>query len=91
MVDATAGEDGITAQYYVANTERVLEFDHDGRAAAVVQNVGGHAILKVHPTAEGDELEYYHDFDVVLDHITELLGASLRDLPAPEGAVDMGM
>ncbi|ELZ60319.1 MULTISPECIES: hypothetical protein [unclassified Haloferax] len=91
MTDATAEANGVTARYYVTDAERVLEFDRDGRTAAVAQNIDGYAMLKVRPTADGDELERYYGFDMALDHAAELLGVSPHDLPVPEDAVDMGM
>ena len=81
----------ITARYYETDDERVLEFDREGATAAIAQNVEGYAMLKVRPTAEGDELERYYGFDMALDHAAELLGASPHDLPVPDAASDMGM
>jgi hypothetical protein len=91
MTEETAEADGVTARYYETDTERVLEFERDGRTAAVAQNVEGYAMLKVRPTADGDELERYYGFDMALDHAAELLGADPNALPVPEGAADMGM
>jgi hypothetical protein len=88
-VSVSAG--GITARYYRTDEERVLTFERDGRTAAVAQNVDGYAMLKVRPTAEGDELERYYGFDMALDHAAELLGVSPSKLPVPEPAADMGM
>jgi hypothetical protein len=85
----TAG--GITARYEETDTERLLTFERDGRTAAVAQNSEGYAMLKVRPTADGDELERYYGFDMALDHAAELLGVSPRELPVPEPASDMGM
>jgi len=82
---------GITATYREADGERLLEFERDGRTAAVAQNVEGYAMLKVRPSADGDELERYYGFDMALDHAAELLGATPTDLPVPEAAADMGM
>jgi len=87
----TAEADGIAARYYVADGERVLAFDRDGRTAAVAQNVEGYAMLKVRPTPEGDELERYYGFDMALDHAAELLGVAPKALPVPDAAADMGM
>ena len=87
----TATANGVTARYYETDTERVLEFERDGRTAAVAQNSEGYAMLKVRPSADGDELERYYGFDMAIDHAAELLGASPRDLPVPDGATDMGM
>jgi len=88
---ATATNDGITARYRETDTERVLEYERDGRTAAIAQNTEGYAMLKVRPTAEGDELERYYGFDMALDHAAELLGVSQHDLPVPKPADDMGM
>jgi len=86
-----AEANGIAAQYRETETERLLTFERDGRTAAVAQNVEGYAMLKVRPSAGGDELERYYGFDMALDHAAELLGASRHDLPVPDGADDMGM
>jgi hypothetical protein len=48
-------------------------------------------MLKVRPTADGDELERYYGFDMALDHAAELLGVPPSALPVPEPAADMGM
>jgi hypothetical protein len=87
----TATANGVTARYFETETERVLEFDRDGRTAAVAQNAEGYAMLKVRPAADGDELERYYGFDMALDHAAELLGVGVHDLPIPEGADDLGM
>ena len=87
----TAEADGIVARYEATGGERVLSFEYDGRTAAVAQNVEGYAMLKVRPTADGDELERYYGFDMALDHAAELLGVAVGDLPVPEAAADMGM
>ena len=87
----TATANGVTARYFETETERVLEFDRDGRTAAVAQNTEGYAMLKVRPAADGDELERYYGFDMALDHAAELLGVGVHDLPIPEGADDLGM
>lgn len=91
MTEQTAEADGVTARYYETDTERVLEFEADGRTAAIAQNVEGYAMLKVRPSADGDELERYYGFDMALDHAAELLGADPNDLPVPDAAADMGM
>lgn len=88
---AVAQAGGITARYYETEAERVLEFDRDGRTAVIAQNREGYAMLKVRPTADGDELERYYGFDMALDHAAELLGLDPGDLPVPEPAEDMGM
>jgi hypothetical protein len=91
MTEETAEAGDVTARYYETDTERVLAFERDGRTAAVAQNVEGYAMLKVRPTAEGDELERYYGFDMALDHAAELLGVAPNDLPVPDAAADMGM
>ncbi|WP_049889125.1 DUF7111 family protein [Natronolimnohabitans innermongolicus] len=98
--DRTAERDGISATYDETETERVLEFTavdggestaRAGATAAIAQNIEGYAMLKVRPTADGDELERYYGFDMALDHAAELLGVSPHDLPVPAAAEDMGM
>ncbi|WP_435360668.1 DUF7111 family protein [Haloarchaeobius sp. DFWS5] len=91
MSDETVTENGITARYYETEAERVLTFDTGSATAAIAQNIEGYAMLKVRPTADGDELERYYGFDMALDHVAELLGVSEHDLPIPESAADMGM
>ena len=91
MTDETAAANDVTARYTETDTERVLAFESDGRTAAIAQNREGYAMLKVRPTADGDELERYYGFDMALDHAAELLGISSHDLPVPESAGDMGM
>jgi len=91
MTEQTAEADGVTARYYETDTERVLAFERDGQTAAVAQNVEGYAMLKVRPTADGDELERYYGFDMALDHAAELLGVRANSLPVPDAADDMGM
>ncbi|MFC7177311.1 DUF7111 family protein [Halosegnis marinus] len=88
---STAEADGVTAEYTETDDERLLVFERDGATAAVAQNIEGYAMLKVRPTADGDELERYYGFDMALDHAAELLGVSPHDLPVPEDAADMGM
>jgi hypothetical protein len=88
---STAEADEISARYRETDKERLLEFEADGRTAAIAQNVEGYAMLKVRPSADGDELERYYGFDMALDHAAELLGVSPRDLPIPADAEDMGM
>jgi len=87
----TATADGITATYRETAAERLLTFDADGATAAIAQNVEGYAMLKVRPSADGDELERYYGFDMALDHAAELLGTSPNALPIPSAAADMGM
>jgi hypothetical protein len=87
----TATADDVTARYYETETERVLEFERDGRTAAVAQNVEGYAMLKVRPSVDGDELERYYGFDMALDHAAELVGVGVDDLPVPDDADGLGM
>ncbi|APX95620.1 DUF7111 family protein [Natronorubrum daqingense] len=98
--DRTATANGIEATYDETETERLLEFravstdgseTTPGASAVIAQNVEGYAMLKVRPTADGDELERYYGFDMALDHAGELLGVSPHDLPIPEAGDDMGM
>ena len=91
MTDETTEANGITARYTETDAERVLAFESDGETAAIAQNRDGYAMLKVRPTAEGDELERYYGFEMALDHAAELLRTSPHDLPVPEPAADMGM
>jgi hypothetical protein len=89
MTEATAN--GVTASYRETDTERLIEFERDGATAAIAQNIDGYAMLKVRPSADGDELQRYYGFDMALDHVGELLGVAPNDLPVPEDASDMGM
>ncbi|AKH98706.1 MULTISPECIES: DUF7111 family protein [Halobacteriaceae] len=91
MINVTLEENGITTRYFETESERVLEFGHAGRTAAVIQNREGYAMVKVRTTPDGDELERYYGFDMALDHAAELLGVAPPDLPIPGEAVDMGM
>ncbi|MFC4450429.1 DUF7111 family protein [Halorussus aquaticus] len=91
MTEQEAENAGVTARYYETDDERVLEFDGDRATAAIAQNVEGYAMLKVRPSADGDELERYYGFDMALDHAAELLGVAPHDLPVPADAEDMGM
>ena len=95
MTEAEASANGVTARYYETEAERILTFRSDREAvagtAAVAQNREGYAMLKVRPTADGDELERYYGFDMALDHAAEQLGVDPGDLPIPEPASDMGM
>ncbi|MCU4741384.1 hypothetical protein OB955_11675 [Halobacteria archaeon AArc-m2/3/4] len=86
-----AETDTVTATYTETDAERLLAFDRDGRTAAIAQNLDGYAMLKVRPTADGDELERYYGFDMALDHVGELLAVSPHELPIPDAADDMGM
>ena len=87
MTELTAGD--VTAHYTETDGERRLSFDRDGRQAMVAQNIEGYAMLMVR--ADGDELERYYGFDMALDHVAELLGVGVNDLPIPDPAADMGM
>ncbi|QLD85113.1 hypothetical protein HWV23_05040 [Natronomonas halophila] len=88
---STAEADGISARYRETDEERLLEFEADGRTAAIAQNIEGYAMLKVRPSADGDELKRYYGFDMALDHAAELLAVPVHDLPIPDEAEDMGM
>ena len=88
---STVEADGITARYRETERERLLEFEAGDRTAVIAQNVEGYAMLKVRPSASGDELERYYGFDMALDHAAELLGVDPAELPIPEAAADMGM
>ncbi|AUX09998.1 hypothetical protein AArcSl_2376 [Halalkaliarchaeum desulfuricum] len=83
--------DGITARYFTAGTERLLEFTADGRTAVLAQNTDGYAMLTVRPGIDAEELERYYGFEMALDHAAELLDVSPHRLPVPEPAADMGM
>jgi hypothetical protein len=91
MTEETADGNGLTARYYETETERILEFSGRNATAAIAQNLEGYAMLKVRPTAEGNEVERYYGFDMALDHAAELLGVQPNDLPVPDAADDMGM
>ena len=88
---STAESGDVTARYRETDGERLLTFDAGGKTAAIAQNIEGYAMLKVRPTADGDELERYYGFDMALDHAAELLGISPAELPIPDDAKDMGM
>ncbi len=94
--ERTETSDAITATYRETETERLLEFATEKPSggqttAAIAQNREGYAMLKVRPTADGDELERYYGFDMALDHVGELLEVPLHELPVPDAAADMGM
>lgn len=91
MGDTTAEANGIAARYEETDGERRLTFSMEGREATVAQNVDGYAMLKVRSGPSGDELERYYGFDMALDHVAELLGVGVGDLPVPDAAADMGM
>ena len=87
---------GIRARYAETETERLLTFEATSESAAdgtaaIAQNREGYAMVKVRPTADGDELERYYGFDMALDHVAELLGVRAHELPVPPAAEDMGM
>ncbi len=87
----TLSENGISAQYFETDHERVLEFSREGKTAVVAQNAEGYGMLKVRETPESPEIERYYGFDMALDHAGELLGVRPNDLPIPEPADDLGM
>jgi len=87
MTELSAGD--ITARYEETDGERRLSFERNGDRATVAQNIEGYAMLMVR--ADGDELERYYGFDMALDHVAEILGVGVNDLPVPEPAEDMGM
>jgi hypothetical protein len=87
----TLSADGVTARYYVTDTERILEFSAGEDTATVAQNIEGYAMLKVRTVSEGEVLERYYGFDMALDHAAELLGVPPARLPVPEDAADMGI
>ena len=57
MGDDATSTDGIDAEYFETESERVLVFECDGRRAAIAQNREGYAMLKVRPGVDGEELE----------------------------------
>ncbi len=94
--DEHAEANGITATYTETETERILAFEPAADSsvrgrAAIAQNIDGYAMLKVRPSADGDELERYYGFDMALDHAAELLSVSPHELPIPPAADDLGM
>ncbi|WP_138006469.1 DUF7111 family protein [Halalkalirubrum salinum] len=91
MTDSTETTGQIDSTYTERDGERVLSFSGQNGSAAIAQNIDGYAMVKVRPTPDGDELERYYGFDMALDHVAELLGVSVDDLPIPESAADMGM
>ncbi|MFB6128870.1 MAG: hypothetical protein ABEJ47_03820 [Halorhabdus sp.] len=91
MATSESTDGGITATYEETDAERRLVFEREGETAAIAQNREGYAMLKVRPTADGDELERYYGFDMALDHAAELLGVDPSQLPIPDPAEDMGM
>jgi hypothetical protein len=83
--------EAVTASYEETPAERLLVFERDGRVASVAQNRDGYAMLTVRRGRDGPELERYYGFDMALDHVAELLGVAVGDLPVPDPAADMGM
>ncbi|WP_122089123.1 DUF7111 family protein [Halalkalicoccus subterraneus] len=81
--------DEITVDYRETDTERVLEFEREGRVIEIAQNREGYAMLMVREG--GDELERYYGFDMALDHAAERLGVRPAALPVPDPASDMGL
>lgn len=87
----TIEANGVHAQYYDTETERILTFEHGEKTAAIAQNIEGYAMLKVRRTPESGVLERYYGFDMALDHAAELLDRQPPALPVPDEAADMGM
>jgi hypothetical protein len=86
----TVSADGVTATYQETDTERQLLVRADGAEATVAQNTDGYAMLAVRDR-DGTERERYYGFDMALDHVAELLGVEVHDIPVPDPAEDMGM
>jgi hypothetical protein len=80
----------VTATYQETDTERQLLVRAGGVEATVAQNIDGYAMLAVRDR-DGNERERYYGFDMALDHIAELVGIEVHDIPVPEPAEDMGM
>lgn len=91
MGNENQGKSTIEAEYYETDTQRVLEFRSTDKTAIITQNRTGYAMVKVHDGKNSDELERYYGFDMALDHVAELLGVSISQLPIPDSAEDMGM
>jgi len=89
-MEETVREDGIAATYRETGTERQLVVRAGDSEATVAQNIDGYAMLAVRD-GTGTEHERYYGFDMALDHVAELLGVGVRDIPVPDGAEDMGM
>lgn len=92
MGETTVTENGIQARYVETDDERQLIFeqaDDSAVRAMVAQNLDGYAMLAVR--MDGEELERYYGLDMALDHVAELLGVPVDDLPLPKGGRDMGM
>lgn len=86
----TDDESGIVSEYHETDGERILEFRRENTKAMISQNLDGYAMVKVRDAA-GNELERYYGFDMALDHVAELLGVAVHELPVPKDAADMGM
>ena len=90
-VPAESSRNGIEAQYYTTEEERILEFADGDRTAVIAQNVDGYAMVSVRPGLDAEELERYYGFEMALDHAAELLAVAPGELPVPDQARDMGM
>lgn len=86
----TDDESDIVSEYHETDGERILEFRRENTKAMISQNLDGYAMVKVRDAA-GNELERYYGFDMALDHVAELLGVAVHELPVPKDAADMGM
>jgi hypothetical protein len=89
-MEETASADGITATYRETETERQLVVRAGDSEATVAQNIEGYAMLAVRDSAN-TERERYYGFDMALDHVAELLGIAVHDIPVPDAAEDLGM
>lgn len=87
----TVSANGVRATYDETESERILAFERDDRAAVVAQNREGYAMLAVRDAVDGTERERYYGLEMALDHAAELLGVAPGDLPLPAAARDMGM
>jgi hypothetical protein len=89
-MEETARADGIAATYRETETERQLVVSASEGEATVAQNIDGYAMLAVRDDT-GTERERYYGFDMALDHVAELLGVAVHEIPVPDPADDMGM
>ncbi len=89
-MEETTRADGITAVYRETDSERQLVVRASDTEATVAQNIEGYAMLAVRDNS-GTEQERYYGFDMALDHVAELVGVAVHDIPIPEPAEDMGM
>ena len=89
-MEETVSADGVTATYRETDTERQLLVRTGGTEATVAQNTDGYAMLAVRD-GDGNERERYYGFDMALDHVAELVGIEVHDIPVPEPADGMGM